>query len=229
MLQQDVSAVTIERYRQVQHSAKETMAHLSSFIVPGITERDIKQEAEAYMTAHGIESFWYYDIGAFVFAGKRRTALSISGKQYVPENVKIKSDDIVTVDLSPCIGAIWGDYARTILLDNDQLSYGIDFQIHLHDVLKKKTRSDMAFGDLFAMMNEEIERHGFVNVDGNRNMGHTIEVDRDARRYLEDGNTLTISSARLFTFEPHIRKKDGVYGFKMENIYYVENGQLVEL
>ena len=31
------------------------------------------------------------------------------------------------------------------------------------------------------------------------------------------------------TFEPHISVEGSKYGYKIENIYYFENGQLVEL
>lgn len=50
----------------------------------------------------GADSFWYYGIGAFIFAGNE-TVKSVSGKEYIISDYIIKSDDIITIDLSPQI------------------------------------------------------------------------------------------------------------------------------
>jgi hypothetical protein len=39
-----------------------------------------------------------------------------------------------------------------------------------------------------------------------------------------------LGEAKFFTFEPHIRKKAGEWGYKNENIYYFnDEGHAVEL
>ena len=48
----------------------------------------------------GADSFWYWNIGAFIFSGNE-TALSISGKRYKTSSRIIQNDDIITIDLSP--------------------------------------------------------------------------------------------------------------------------------
>ena len=224
-----VSLQNLDQYRKIQAIAKETKKYLTSVIVPGTTEKEIKYEAEKYMRAHGVETFWYYDIGAFVFAGKERTSLSISGKNYIPADCKIKENDIVTVDLSPCIGDIWGDYARTFILGNRNLMYGIEFQQFLHRHLFSIINADMTFDDLYREINIVIDGNGFKNADFNNNLGHTIEKSKDQRKYIEQGNFLKVKDAGLFTFEPHIIKKNEVFGFKMENIYYLDDLKLFEL
>ncbi len=42
----------------------------------------------------------------------------MSGKHYQTANTLIKVNDIITIDLSPQVGNIWGDYARTIIIEN---------------------------------------------------------------------------------------------------------------
>ena len=44
--------------------------------------------------------------------------VSVSGKQYVTSDKIIENNDIITIDLSPEVGNIWGDYARTIIVEN---------------------------------------------------------------------------------------------------------------
>ena len=52
---------------------------------------------------------------------------------------------------------------------------------------------------------------------------------KNDRVYTEKGNTQMISDIKYFTFEPHISIPGSKYGYKKENIYYFENGKLLEL
>ena len=65
----------------------------------------------------GADSFLYWDVGAFIFLGDE-TNVSISGKHYVTANKTIQNNDIITIDLSPQNNNVWGDYARTIIIEN---------------------------------------------------------------------------------------------------------------
>ena len=102
---------------EVQNIAKQTMAFTKSKIRVGMRLPKLRQIAENKMLALGTTSFWYWDIGAFVFSGDE-TTLSVSGKHYQTANRIIKENDIITVDLSPQVGNIWGDYAKTIIIEN---------------------------------------------------------------------------------------------------------------
>ena len=78
---------------------------------------EIRELSEEKLLELGADSFWYWDVGAFVFAGDE-TTVSVSGKQYVTSDRVIGNNDIITIDLSPQVGNIWGDYARTIIVEN---------------------------------------------------------------------------------------------------------------
>ena len=69
----------------------------------------------------------------------------------------------------------------------------------------------------------------FENLDFRGNTGHTIETDQAKRRFIEEENIQKLGDAELFTFEPHIRKLGGAWGFKHENIYYFRDGRAQEL
>ncbi len=218
----------LSSYKHVQEIAKETMQFLESEVIPGMTEIEIKNIAESYMMGHGVESFWYYNVGAFVFVGNR-TVLSISGRDYIPTKQKVQLNDVVTVDLSPCIGTTWGDYARTFVFGENDLSSGVEFQKHLHRHLSKIIIPEITFHDIYHEMNNEIEKNGYLNLDFNSNLGHTIEDEREKRRYIENENRIKIKDISFFTFEPHISKNKSKNGYKMENIYYIDSKELKEL
>ncbi len=227
-------------YAEVQKIAKQTIEFLKRNIKVGMSLAELRKLAEDKMFALGADSFWYWDVGAFVFAGEE-TTLSVSGKNYTTSKRLIAENDIITVDLSPQIDDIWGDYARTIIIENGKVidtiggiqnnewREGLLTEERLHSELKRFATPDTTFEQLYFYMNALITKLGYVNLDFMGNLGHSIEKRKQDRIYIERGNSSKLGDARYFTFEPHISKTNSKYGYKMENIYYFENGKLKEL
>lgn len=82
-------------YKEVQGIAKKTMDYIKSEIKVGMSLVEVREKCEYKMLELGADSFWYWDVGAFVFANDE-TTLSISGKCYNTANKDIKSNDIIT-------------------------------------------------------------------------------------------------------------------------------------
>lgn len=225
---------------EVQQIAKQTMAFIKSEIKVGMNLREVRQLAENKMLALGATSFWYWDIGAFVFSGKD-TTLSVSGKHYKTANKTIKENDIITIDLSPQAGNVWGDYARTIIIEDGvvvddinkisktEWKNGLLMEEKLHSELLSFATPQTTFEELYLYINEFITNTGYINLDFMGNLGHSIVTDKNDRIYIEKGNKAPLGSVKYFTFEPHIAVKGSKYGFKKENIYYFENKRLIEL
>ncbi len=53
------------------------------------------------MLSHGADSFWYWDAGAFVFAGDK-TAVSVSGREYKTDNQTIFLSHFLDFPCFPC-------------------------------------------------------------------------------------------------------------------------------
>ncbi len=165
--------------------------------------------------------------------------MSLSGRDYVPSRKPIDVETVVTVDLSPCKGKFWGDCARTFLVEGEKvsdtstrLSYrrGMETQRLLHAEMKLFVSPKIRFNELYEIVNAKIAALGFVNLDYLSNVGHSIAKDLDSRVFIDANNAQPISSVCCFTFEPHIREVDGVFGYKHENIYYFDAvGELIEL
>ena len=66
---------------EMQNLNRATIEHASKVIVPGMTLIELRKLCEEYMLSHGADSFWYWDVGAFVFAGDK-TTVSVSGREY---------------------------------------------------------------------------------------------------------------------------------------------------
>ena len=226
-------------YKRVQQIAKDTMAYAKQHIVPGMNLLDIRKMCDAKMLELGADSFWYWDVGAFVFAGDETTE-SVSGKTYRTSDRIIAPNDIITIDLSPQSGDTWGDYARTIILQNGvvveldavdfpEWKHGLLMEELLHSELKKFAKPETTFHELYDHMNQFITAHGFVNLDFAGNLGHSIVRRKEERVYIEKGNDIRLGDVAYFTFEPHISTNGSKYGYKKENIYFFQNGILQEL
>ena len=111
--------------REMQNLNRDTMKYALEIIAPGMTLTELKNHCEEFMLSHGADSFWYWGVGAFIFSGDE-TAASVSGREYKTSDRKIKHNDIITIDLSPQRRDIWGDYARTIILENGKVVDDID-------------------------------------------------------------------------------------------------------
>ena len=229
-----------QSYSRIQLAAKQTIEYIKKIIKPGMNLLEIRKFCEEKLLELGADSFWYWDVGAFVFAGDE-TCVSVSGKQYVTSDRVIGNNDIITIDLSPQEGNIWGDYARTIivedgmavedigLIENPEWKSGLQMEEKLHAELLRFATKETTFEKLYYHMNEFIVENGFVNLDFMGNLGHSIVKTKGDRVYIEKGNTKKLSEVRYFTFEPHIAFPDSKYGYKKENIYYFEKDTLVEL
>lgn len=226
-------------YQSVQQIAKDTIYYISQIIKPGMSLLDVRKVCEDRMFELGADSFWYWDVGAFVFSGDE-TTVSISGKQYQTSNRYISENDIITIDLSPQNGDTWGDYARTIILQNGVVTEkeqvvnpewkkGLMMEDFLHDELFRFARPETTFEELFYHMNRLIEEMGFINLDFSGNLGHSIARQKNDRIYIEKGNHIPMGNVAYFTFEPHISVPGSKFGYKKENIYYFDNGVLLEL
>ena len=214
----------------MQSLCRRTMAELICRIRPGVSLSEIRRFAEEYMLSHGADSFWYHGVGALVFSASD-TALSVSGKDYVTADRVLAENDILTIDLSPQHSGHWGDFARTLILQdgqiitdpaeirNEEWQAGLQAEKMLHDTLWAVVTPETTFADLHRILTARAADAGFENADFRGNWGHSIAGHPDKRIFIEPGSDRRISSVPAFTLEPHIRRPGSSFGFKWENIY----------
>lgn len=232
--------VELQSYKGVQQIAKQTIDYIKNIIKPEMNLLEIRKLCEEKLLDLGADSFWYWDVGAFVFAGDE-TTVSVSGKRYETADRYINNNDIITIDLSPQIGNIWGDYARTIIVENGKVvddieliqnqewKSGLKMEEKLHAELLSFAKKETTFEELYYHMNEFILKNGFVNLDFMGNLGHSIVKMKSDRVYIEKGNKSKLGDMKYFTFEPHIAYPNSKFGYKKENIYYFDGDRLIEL
>ena len=144
----------------MQNLNRETMKYLKKNITVGMSLPEIRNICEKFMLENGADSFWYWNVGAFVFSGDE-TTVSVSGRTYQTSERIIGNNDIITVDLSPQNNNVWGDYARTIIIENGKVientedihnnewKQGVQMEQYLHKLLIENVTVNMTFEELF--------------------------------------------------------------------------------
>lgn len=140
----------------MQNLNRATIEYLKKNIEVGMSLSKVRSICEEFMLKNGADSFWYWNVGAFVFSGDE-TTISISGKRYQTSEKIISKNDIITVDLSPQSNNNWGDYARTIIIENGvvienvenihnlEWKQGLQMEQYLHQILIENITPDMTF------------------------------------------------------------------------------------
>jgi Xaa-Pro aminopeptidase len=232
------SVMNFEVYKKVQNIAKEVHGILGEYIDSKSTKHSIAEKAIELLIERGITDTWYHGVPAFVLLGSR-SCESIFGRDYNASNERVKEKNLITVDLSPKLDDVWGDCARSFFVENGKYTIipecknfqeGASIELDLHRKMVDFVTPNTLFSELYEFGNKEIKKSGFENLDFLGNLGHSIETDPSRRRFIDKNCSEMLGEAKFFTFEPHIRKKAGEWGYKHENIYYFnDEGHAVEL
>lgn len=227
-----------------QRLAAEAMRRVAARLRPGLSEAGIARMAADEMLSLGAEGWWYYGVPALVLAGPQRSLISVSGRQYLPrEDILLKENDLVSLDFSPVLHGAWGDYARTIFMQNGravlepqapaspEFAKGYAMELRLHQYLTEWAAPHTRYEEVWERINTLLQKEGWQNLDLHGNLGHSIEDDAAKRIYLERGSCAELGGyGRPFTFEPHICQKGSCWGFKREQIYvFGPDGRLMPL
>ena len=104
--------IDISTYLHVQDIAHRVLRDIVPIIKSGTRECTIVDECTQLLERYGVKDCWYHDVPALVLVGER-TTISVSGRDYQPSNLAIRSNDLVTIDLSPMVNDFWGECARS--------------------------------------------------------------------------------------------------------------------
>lgn len=110
-----------KEYFAMQRLCRETIGYIRSVVCPGMDLRELKDLCEEYMLNHGADSFWWCGVGAFLFSGDETAVSVVPESGYIPSDKRIQENDIITIDLSPQKDGVWGDFARTLVLEDGKL------------------------------------------------------------------------------------------------------------
>ena len=100
---------------------------------------------------------------------------------------------------------------------------GMATEAAVHALIQAKARPEMTFQKLHSLIERDIARRGYENLDSLGNFGHSIRAEVSNRAFLDANCSQRLDSAPLMTFEPHIAKPGRPLAFKYEEIYLFDD------
>jgi Xaa-Pro aminopeptidase len=231
-----LSAADLAAYKRSQALARDVLKAIRAQIRPGATEASLGAACRKLMDEAGATAYWWYGTPAYILAGDALRA-SVEGDVYLPRDVPLRADDMVTIDLAPEVDGYWGDCARSYFLRNGELvdaqaagaeqAEGMATEAALHALLRETAKPMMTFRELHGVIADELARRGYENLDFLGNFGHSIGGDVRRRAFMDAECGEQLDSVPLFTFEPHIARPASPLAFKFEEVYlFDESGRL---
>ena len=234
----DVKASSIFQAQQI---ARDCLKHMSDFLKPGLSREDIHEECARYMKEKGSQSWWIHNDPALILFGPHTAYSGRQDPAPLFEGLTIQNDDLITIDVAPCVEGGWGDMARSFIMEdgkivdwkdchNKLIKEAMELELELHELYKSSLKPGMTFAMLHTKVEEYISKRGYRNLDYHGNFGHTIENHPDDRVTIAEGvGTDIIAYDKPITFEPHICKIGSDLGIKYENMYFYHEGKVIEV
>ncbi len=233
--------VKAEGIYEAQNICRGCAEALRSFIRPGLTREEIHDFAGDWMRSAGSDSWWIRNDPALVLFGDLTTFSAHESPDSLFTGKTVSDNDLVTVDMAPCVRGGWGDYTRSFFLKDgelvraeetgdEELAAGMALELLLHSRMLEFVDEHTTFSQLHAFTEGILKEHGYHNCDYHGNFGHTIENDqKDRVTIIPEEHRCIAEYGKPITFEPHICRDGGRWGLKHENMYTFLDGRLVEI
>lgn len=225
-------------YAKIQFLAKKMMQEIQSCITVAKSETTLVNDCLRIIKSYDIKEYWYYNRPAMVAIG-RNTISSQSGKNYYPSPLTLQYNDFVTIDLSLGVDNCWSIFAKSFAIEegkvktenfsNAELFFLKKCTDTLHQYLVEIVHPNITFHELYMLMQEKLKQLNVEHLDFKHNFGHSIETHLDERIYIAENVYEKLGNKFLFSFEPHLRLKKGIYGFKHADIYFFQNNTIQKL
>ena len=233
------SDVEADNIIKAQKTAKDCLEFLKTYLRCGLTYEEIHEACRERMLEKGAEGFWTHDDPALILYGD----MSRYSAHEAPDmkDRTVGENDLITVDVAPVVGKGWGDMARSYVMEdgklisysesrNKEIREGLNFELYLHEQFMSFVNKDTTFSMLHSFIDKILTDNGYVNLDYHGNFGHTIEKDpKDRVTIIGDCDIKISEYDKPITFEPHIGKLNGRFGFKHENMYFFHEGRIMEV
>ena len=198
-------------YADVQKIAKDTIEYIKGEIHPGISLKEVRRLCEEKMLQLGADSFWYWDIGAFVFSGNE-TTVSVSGREYSTSDRIIQPDDIITIDCGTLLDGFNGDSAYTFCVGpvSDEVKQLLKTTKESLYIGIENAVAGKHIGDIGSAVQDHCEAQGYgiVRELTGHGIGRQMHEDPQVPNYGRRGNGMMLKAGMCIAIEPMITMGD---------------------
>lgn len=205
-----LSSREIEKMRRAGRLAAKLLTHLGTFVKPGVSTKEINDEAERWTQAHGAKSA-PLGYGKPPFPASICTSVNEVICHGIPSSKQILQDgDIINIDVTPILDGYHGDTSRTFFVGTPS-----DKAKKLVEVTQESLKRGIEavkpggrIGDIGAAIQEYAEGEGYSVV---RNfVGHGVHrvfhCPPQIPHYGTRGKGKKLRPGMVFTIEPMINE-----------------------
>ncbi|MCQ2471059.1 MAG: aminopeptidase P family protein [Clostridia bacterium] len=211
----------LEQIKKAQGIAERAFEHISGFIKPGITERDISLELDYFMLKNGAEALSFETIAV---SGKKS-----SMPHGVPDSKIIENGDFITMDYGAVVNGYHSDMTRTVAVgsvsEKQKEVYSVVLEAQLAAIEKIKAGILLKDADLAAR--SVIEKAGYGEYF-RHSTGHGVGVEIHESPNVSPKAKGRLKAGSIVTVEPGIYLPDE-FGVRIEDMVYVTDTGCINL
>lgn len=187
----------LDRIRKAVALADEAFAHIVDFVHPGVTEREVAWELEAFMRTHGAEKV-AFDL--IVASGPNGAMPHATASEQ-----KIKAGEPIVMDLGCIVEGYNSDMTRTICLSQPDEKFREVYDLVLSAQLaaEEAIRPGMTAKEADGIAREIIEEAGYGEQFGH-GLGHGVGLAVHEKPTLGKISEDVLEPGMVFTIEPGI-------------------------
>lgn len=214
-----------EEITKIKNACKvtdDTFNYIKQNIKIGMREVDVASLIDKTMIDFGADSLAFATIVA--------SGNNSSNPHAKPSRKKIEYGDIVTMDFGAKKDGYCSDMTRTIFIgeaSNPKLVEIYNEVLKSHKAVATSYKTGMQASDLDSIARESMKSSGYDKYFVHH-LGHSLGIECHEEPRLAANEKIVIENGMVFTNEPGIYV-DGLGGVRIENTFYINDGQYVPL
>ncbi len=203
----------IQSLQQAIDICDQAFEHITSFIEPGITEKDIGLELEIFMRKAGAESIKSNHV---IASGERSSLPHGQATDRV-----IKKGDFIKMDIGARVNGYYSDFTRTVVLGEP-----CEQQKEIHSIVREAQEKSleaigpgMTCSEMDRIGRSIIESYGYGENFGH-SLGHSIGLALHEKPVMRATDDTVLQPGMVITVEPGIYIK-GFGGVRIEDLVVI--------
>ena len=216
-LRQVKDAVELSHMRAAQAITDAAFTHISSFIKPGMTEREVAFELNNFMLAHGADSLAFPTIVA--------TGANGANPHAQPSDTVLELGQCVVMDFGAKVAGYCSDMTRTVFLGtpNERLARAYAAIREANEAVASFLKPGVTGIQAHQLALDVLEAAGFGGTMGH-GLGHSLGLDIHENPVLSPRGEEVLQVGNVVTVEPGIYLPNE-FGMRLEDFgVIVENG-----
>ncbi len=199
----------VERLRAAQAVTDAAFSHITGFMRPGMTEREVQLELEDYMRRHGADGLAFPSIVA--------TGANGASPHAVAGDTRLEAGQCVVLDFGARVRGYCSDMTRTVFLGRpeDAMRDAWDALRRANEQVEAYLKPGVTGKEAHELAERILDEGGFGGKMGH-GLGHGVGIDIHEEPSLSPRNDAPLQVGNVVTVEPGIYLP-GEFGMRLED------------